>query len=124
MSATLATGGATAASGTTALASVVMSLLLVIGLIVLLGWLVSRVRGMHAGGGHGPLKIAAAISLGMKERVVLVEAAGEWLLVAVTPGNVRLLHRYAQRPDGLAEHAAPAGFAALLERLKRPGAAP
>jgi len=123
MPATLATGGAAATSGTTGLASVAMSLLLVIGLIIFLGWLVSRMRGLNAGGSHGPLKVAAAVSLGMKERLVLVEAAGAWLLLAVTPGNVRLLHRYEQRPEGLVASAAPVGFAALLDRLKRPGVA-
>ena len=125
MDASLATGGAVVSPGTTSLASVALSLLLVLGLIVALGWLVARLRGIGPGaGGNGPLRVAATASLGIKERLVLVDAAGAWLLLGVTPGKVRVLHRYAQRPEGITEGAATPAFASLLARLKKPGATP
>jgi flagellar protein FliO/FliZ len=124
MSATLATGTASSGAGTTGLANVALSLLLVVGLIVALAWLVARLRGVSMPGQPGPLRVAAATSLGLKERLLLVEAAGEWLLLAVTPGGVNLLHRYAQKPEGLAAPVAGAPFAQLLERLRKPGGAP
>jgi flagellar protein FliO/FliZ len=124
MSNTLATGNAAASSGMASLASVALSLALVVGLVVLLGWLLARVRGLGPGGGQGPLRVAASLPLGLKERVLLVEAAGAWLLVAVTPGKVRLLHTYASRPEGLDVAPAPAGFGAVLDRLRRPGGTP
>jgi flagellar protein FliO/FliZ len=120
MDANLAAGGAVAPTGTAGLASVMLSLLLVIGL----AWLVSRLRGMATGGAAGPLRVAAAASLGMKERLVLVDAAGAWLLLSVAPGRIEVLHRYAQRPEGLDVEAAPPGFAALLSRMKKGGSAP
>lgn len=124
MDANLAAGGAVAPTGTAGLASVMLSLLLVIGLMIGLAWLVSRLRGMATGGAAGPLRVAAAASLGMKERLVLVDAAGAWLLLSVAPGRIEVLHRYAQRPEGLDVEAAPPGFAALLSRMKKGGGAP
>lgn len=124
MSNTLATGNAATASGMGSLASVALSLALVVGLVVLLGWLLARVRGLGPGGIQGPLRVAASLALGLKERVVLVEAAGAWVLLAITPGKVRLLHTYATRPEGLDAQPAPAGFGAVLERLKKSGGAP
>jgi flagellar protein FliO/FliZ len=124
MSNTLATGNATAASGMGSLASVALSLALVVGLVVLLGWLLARVRGLGPGGAQGPLRVAASLALGLKERVVLVEAAGAWVLLAITPGHVRLLHTYASRPEGIDAAPVAAGFGAVLERLRRPGSPP
>jgi len=124
MEANLAAGGAVAPTGTAGLASVMLSLLLVIALIIGLAWLVSRMRGLAAGTGAGPLRVAAAASLGMKERVVLVDAAGAWLLLSVAPGRIEVLHRYEQRPDGIDVAAPPPGFAALLARMKKGGVAP
>ncbi|MEM8942596.1 MAG: flagellar biosynthetic protein FliO, partial [Pseudomonadota bacterium] len=40
-----------------------------------------------------PLKVLASASVGQRERVVLVEAGEEQLLLGVAPGSVRMLHR-------------------------------
>jgi flagellar biogenesis protein FliO len=40
------------------------------------------------GRGNGPLKVLAALPLGPRERLVLVEARGEELLIAVSPAGV------------------------------------
>jgi flagellar protein FliO/FliZ len=87
------------------------SLLLVIGLILLCAWLLKRMGNLQAGGG-GVLKLRASLAVGMKERVVLIEAAGETLLLGVSPGGVTCLHRFdAPVPS---EAAAPGAFAQLL----------
>ena len=123
MSAAVTTGSAASGAGAASIASVALSLLLVLGLIVALAWLVARMRGLQAGGIGGPLRVAAATSLGLKDRLLLVDAAGEWLLLAVTPGGVQLLHRYAAKPEGISVAASAPGFAALLQRLRKPGVA-
>jgi flagellar protein FliO/FliZ len=46
-----------------------------------------------AGGGAGSLRVAASLALGGKERLVLVEAEGERLLLGVGPGGVQLVRR-------------------------------
>ena len=121
MEGTLATGAAAAPAGTAGLAGVMLSLLLVLALIGGLAWLVARLRGFAGGGGAGPLRVAASAAVGLKERIVLVDAAGAWLLLSVAPGRIEVLHRYESRPEGLVVEAAPPGFAAVLARMKKPG---
>lgn len=104
-------GAPVASIGT--LAGMFGSLLLVIGLILLCAWLLKRMGNLQAGG-NGVLKVRASLSVGLKERVVLVEAAGETLLLGVSPGGIHCLHRFdAPLP---AEAGQPNGFAALLQK--------
>jgi len=99
----------------------VVSLLVVLGIILVSAWLLRRMPGLGQQG-SGLLKVRATLSVGLKERVVLVEAAGETLLLGVSPGGVHCLHRFdaplpAQPPSNL-----ESGFAALLaKRLGKRG---
>jgi flagellar protein FliO/FliZ len=74
---------------------------MILGLIFLLvivgagWWLVKRAGGLQINQGSG-LKVIAALSVGPRERVVLIELAGEQWLLGVAPGNVNLLHRFEQ----------------------------
>jgi flagellar protein FliO/FliZ len=69
------------------LKGVTLSLALVISFIFAAAWVVRRMP-MGIGKGNGPLKVLAALPLGPKERLVLVEARGEELLIAVSPAGV------------------------------------
>jgi flagellar protein FliO/FliZ len=69
------------------LSSVILSLTLVIGFIFGAAWLVRRAP-FSIGRGNGPLKVLAALPLGAKERLLLVEARGIELLIAVSPAGV------------------------------------
>jgi flagellar protein FliO/FliZ len=69
------------------LSSVILSLTLVIGFIFGAAWLVRRAP-FSIGRGNGPLKVLAALPLGAKERLLLVEARGTELLIAVSPAGV------------------------------------
>lgn len=69
------------------LSGVVLSLALVVGFIFAAAWVVRRMP-MGLSRGNGPLKILAALPLGPRERLVLVEARGEELLIAVSPAGV------------------------------------
>jgi len=66
---------------------VILSLTLVIGFIFGAAWLVRRAP-FSVGRGNGPLKVLAALPLGAKERLLLVEARGTELLIAVSPAGV------------------------------------
>jgi len=95
------------------LGGTVASLVLVLGLIVTLAWLLRRLprAGLH---GQGLLRVRASLALGMKERLVLVEAGGENLLLAVSTSGVTCVHRFnSPPPDPAAETGA---FTALLRR--------
>jgi flagellar protein FliO/FliZ len=69
------------------LTGVVLSLALVVGFIFAAAWVVRRMP-MGFTRASGPLKVLAALPLGPKERLVLVEARGEELLIAVSPAGV------------------------------------
>ena len=70
---------------------VCLSLAVVIALILAAGWVLRRLQGGGVRAG-GNLRCLESIAVGMKERVVLVEAGGKQMLLGVAPGNVRTLH--------------------------------
>ena len=69
------------------LSGVILSLALVVGFILAAAWIVRRMP-LGLGRGNGPLKVLAALPLGPRERLVLVEARGEEILIAVSPAGV------------------------------------
>ena len=74
---------------------VCLSLAVVIALILGAGWVLRRMQGGAVRSG-GNLRCLESIAIGMKERVVLVQAGERQLLIGVAPGNVRTLHVFDQ----------------------------
>lgn len=72
---------------------VVLSLAAIIALIFAAGWLTRRLQARQLIGGRR-LRCVETLSLGARERVVLLEADGKRLLVGVGTGGVRALHVY------------------------------
>lgn len=70
---------------------IIFSLLLVLAAIVLVAWLLKRMNVAQQGSGH-LLKVLGGVSIGQRERIVLVEIADTWLVVGVGPGQIRTLH--------------------------------
>ncbi|EPJ45997.1 MAG: hypothetical protein OFPII_23370 [Osedax symbiont Rs1] len=68
-----------------------LGLVAVLVVIFLLAWLMRRVTGLQNARGH--IKIISAINVGTRERAVLIEVAGEQLLLGVAAGRVNLLHK-------------------------------
>lgn len=66
-------------------------LLVVLGIIVLLGWLLKRSQYLH-GAHHGQLKVLGAISLGTREKAVLLQVGEQQLVIGVTPHQVTTLY--------------------------------
>jgi flagellar protein FliO/FliZ len=81
---------------TTGLLRVVIALLLVLGAVIAAGRLARRVRGM-GGGGSSALQLLGQLSLGARERAVLIRVGERQLLIGVAPGNVRTLHVFDER---------------------------
>ncbi len=77
----------------------VASLALVLAAIVALPWLLRRVMRLPTAVG-GQLRVLAALAVGPRERVVLVQVGSEQLLLGVVPGQVRLLHVLAEAITG------------------------
>jgi flagellar protein FliO/FliZ len=76
--------------GTAALLETVLVLILIVGLILGLGWLVRR-TGYAAGAGKGMVKVLGGVSLGPRERAVVLQTGDTRLLVGVAPGRVQIL---------------------------------
>jgi len=71
------------------LSTMIMSLALVIGFIFAAAFVAKRMPfGLGARGNTGALKVLAALPLGPKERLLLVQAKGEEILIAVSPAGV------------------------------------
>lgn len=91
-------------------------LALVLGVVVFAAHLMKRLQ--PAGWGRsGPIRVVASMAVGTRERVVLVEAGEQQLLLGVTANQVNLLHVFAE-PLAL-ETATPIGtpnFAAWLQK--------
>ncbi|MBI3430854.1 MAG: flagellar biosynthetic protein FliO [Hydrogenophilales bacterium] len=82
--------------------TVLLSLALILGGFVAVAWFVRRyLPGM---GTQGAVKVVGTTAVGARERVVVVEVDGTWLLLGVGGGNVRLLHTL-PKPDSIQEHA-------------------
>lgn len=66
-------------------------LFIVVGLIVGMAWFMRRMGNM-SGMATGNLKVLGGVSVGQRERIVLVQAGDTQLLVGVAPGEIRTLH--------------------------------
>jgi flagellar protein FliO/FliZ len=62
----------------------------VVLLILILGWLIKRV-GNFPTAGKGIVKVVGGVSLGPRERAVVIEAGDKRILVGVAPGRVQTL---------------------------------
>lgn len=69
----------------------VLALLLVLALVVGLGWLLKRMPGSSFRPVDG-IKVVASVTVGPKERVVVLEVGGQQLLLGVTAGGISTLH--------------------------------
>ena len=66
-------------------------LLFIVALIVGMAWFMRRMGNM-GGMSAGNLKVLGGLSVGQRERIVLVQAGNTQLLVGVAPGEIRTLH--------------------------------
>lgn len=111
------TGPASLATAST-LGGMLLSLVVVIGIILACAWLLRRMTGI-AHTGNEQLRVRASLAVGMKERLLLVEAGGETLLLGVSPAGIRRLHRFDAPLPEPAPSAASGGFAGLLSQHLR-----
>ncbi len=70
------------------LLQVLLSLAIVLGLLALGAWGLKRFNSGYSQQ-HAVAKIVGGVSVGNRERVVVVEVADQWIVVGVAPGQVR-----------------------------------
>jgi flagellar protein FliO/FliZ len=92
-------------------------LILIVALIFLLAWLVRKFN-LNQQSHSGLIRIIAGLSIGTRDRIVLLQIGEEQILVGLTPGKIEKLHTLSQPLDVPGEPSAVAGsFASKLNRL-------
>lgn len=99
------------------LMQVIGSLAIVFSAVVLMAIVVKRVNRSPSTG-KASLSVMGSTSVGTREKVVLLNAAGQQILVGVAPGNVRTLHVF-DEPLAVesVEAAKPADFSAVWQSV-------
>lgn len=102
---------------------VTFGLLLVLGAIIGVAWLFRRFSMGAMIGRFQPARVVSGVMVGPHERVVIVELAGEWLVLGVTSRQVTLLKTLA-KPEGQENAPPPPPFAewlaAAINKTRRP----
>lgn len=94
-----------------------LGLLLVLALIAGIAWVLKRTGRFQIGAGGG-LRMLGGLSMGARERVVLLQVGETQLLVGVAPGRVQTLHVLEQPlPDTAGAGQNAPRFADQLGRL-------
>ncbi len=113
--------GAASAMPAGSVVQVVLGLAAVLALVGAAAWLLKRFSPLR-GTASGLIRVIGGAAVGQRERVVLVEVGGTWLLVGVAPGQVRALHTMPRTESAIAPGPptpalAEAGFATRLRRM-------
>lgn len=69
----------------------IMGLLIVLVLIFVFAWLGKNYGGFRSSAG-GAVKVVATMSMGTREKLVVVQVGEEQLLIGVSPGGISTLH--------------------------------
>ena len=111
-----ATGPASASAGS--LFQVLLGLVAVLALMAGAAWLLKRF-GLAKTAGSSIAKIVGGVSVGSRERVLVVEVADQWIVVGVAPGRVSALATLARQDSAIvpeAETPPAKNFAAWLKQ--------
>ncbi len=94
---------------------VFLVLIFVLGLIIAAAWLMRRFSLLPtAASGH--LRVVSGVMVGQRERVVIVEVQGQWLVLGVTAQNVNLLSSLPKPEDAASLPSNTPPFAEWLGR--------
>lgn len=96
-----------------------LGMIVVLGVMLGLAWLLKRTGKFQMAAG-GNLKILGGLSMGARERVVLLQIGETQLLVGVAPGRVQTLHVLDQPLEAQGQSAG-GGFADQLGRMMGKG---
>lgn len=100
----------------TSVLQIATGLVLVVSMILGAAWFLRRF-GRFQGGGSGELRLVGGLHLGQRERIVIVQAGSDRLVVGLSPGCIRTLHVMAPARGGEDDAAGPETQPGFLERL-------
>ena len=87
----------TAGPAAGSLIQTIFALCLVLGLLAGLAWFMKR-YGPKAQAGSAHVKLVGALSLGGRERIMVVEVGDQWIVVGASPGRVNALATMPRQP--------------------------
>ena len=82
----------------------------------MLAWLLKKFN-LNQQSHNGLIRIIAGLSIGTRDRIVLIQIGEEQILLGLTPGRIEKLHTLSQPLDAPGEQIEPGAFAAKLNRL-------
>lgn len=104
------------AASTGGLLQVLLGLILVLGLMAALAWALKRFGATRAAGGAA-VRVVGGVSVGGRERVLIVEVADQWIVVGVAPGRVNALATMPRQENAVSATAPAAqNFSAWLKQ--------
>ncbi len=92
------------------------ALLLVVMVIFGLAWLVKKFNLNHQSQ-NGLISIVAGLSIGTRDRIVLLQVGEEQILVGLTPGRIEKIHTLSNPLDTADGQSPSASFAGKLSQL-------
>lgn len=114
-----AAAGAAAGSAVSSMGRVTLALVVVLAVLFAASWALRQFK-LFKGAAQGGLEVVQGVSLGQKERAVLIKVHGQQLLLGVAPGSVRLLLQLPEQPADPSDSTPPNNdkpdFKALLKR--------
>jgi len=109
---TIPTPPAGASSTGGGLLSTTLALLFVLALMLGLAWLLKRFGPKGLGGGNSNVKLVGSLSVGARERILVVEVGEQWIVVGASPGRMNALATMARQDSG--EPAQQTGLSSAL----------
>lgn len=104
-----------AASATGSLLRTIFGLAAVLGLLALCLWGMKRMGGGRLSTGS-VVKVVGGVSVGSRERVMVLEVAGEWIVIGVAPGHVSTLAQMPRQAENSPAQPDAPGFSAWLKQ--------
>jgi flagellar protein FliO/FliZ len=89
-----ATGHANGPAGGGSIGQVTLALAVVLAFVFVAAWLMRHLRKLNLSGGVQHLQVVSQVTLGAKERAVLIRVNDLHVLVGVAPGQVTALHTF------------------------------
>lgn len=91
-------------SPTTGLLQIFLGLIAVLTLMAIAAWLFKKI-GPVSGGNKLPIKIIGGVSVGNRERIMVVEIADQWIVLGVTANQINTLSTMPKQEKLVAESA-------------------